>query len=67
VNIDGTTGFNVNLDEKNMFVNALVTLLSNDALRAEMGTAAHNHWKENYQFSHFKSRFLDIIRNNLLT
>ena len=67
VNVDGITGFNINLDEKNALADGIIKLLSNKSLRSEMGKAAYAHWSDNYQFPHFKSRFMTIVRNNLLT
>jgi len=66
VNMDGITGFNVNLDQPNALTKVLLTLLCDEALHAQMGNAAFIHWEKHYQFSAFKKRFLDIVLNEIL-
>jgi len=66
VNLDGVTGFNVNLDEPDTLAAALINLLGDYELREKMGKAAHAHWDVNYQFSAFKTRFLEVVHNNIL-
>lgn len=67
INLDGVTGFNVNLDIPRDLSEVLIALLSNQEHAWNMGEAGRIRWLNNFTFSHFKKRFLElIIHENLL-
>lgn len=63
VNLDGVTGFNVNLDRQGELASRLIMLLSDRGMAVRMGIAAQARWRDYYCFSAFKGRFLEIIRS----
>jgi phosphatidyl-myo-inositol dimannoside synthase len=61
INIDGLTGFNVDLDgNKDELTAALIELLSNSDKAASLGRAAHARWREHFRFSCFAHRLDNI-------
>jgi phosphatidylinositol alpha-1,6-mannosyltransferase len=63
VNVDGETGFNVDLAKpRSELVDHLVLLLRDTDLAARMGKAAHERWRTHFRYSHFAARFLDHWR-----
>lgn len=61
VNIDGTTGFNVNLDSPEELPRRLVQLLRDPAEARALGEAGRRRWIEHFRFSRFKERFVPIL------
>jgi len=61
VNVDGTTGFNVDLDQPGQLAARLVTLLSDAELRWRMSAAGQERWHGHYRLSCLRSRFLPLI------
>ncbi len=65
VNLDGVTGFNVDLDSEVSLRDRLVLLLSNPEYCRVMGREALSRWKSNFSFSAFHSRFLGVVKEGL--
>jgi len=65
VNVDGVTGFNVDLDRKDDLADKLIFLLKNPDEAAAMGRAGHDRWQQNFRFSAFATRFLHRLENYL--
>lgn len=70
VNIDGETGYNINLDDRDALAARIVELLSDRNKAARMGAAGHARWKEHFRFSAFRKRLagiLDCVTENVST
>ena len=65
VNLDGVTGFNVNLDKPDELPERLIFLLQNPARAAEMGRQAQERWRRHFRYSCFRERFVPILREFL--
>ena len=72
INVDGVTGFNIDLDRPEQFPDRLIQLIRDPVLAAEMGAAGHRRWHEHFRYSRFAERFLahwaeflDISENGL--
>jgi phosphatidyl-myo-inositol dimannoside synthase len=65
VNLDGHTGYNVNLDHDGELAERLVHLLRNPDHAALLGTQGRAHWHEHFRYSAFRARFLPILREFL--
>jgi phosphatidylinositol alpha-1,6-mannosyltransferase len=63
VNVDGETGFNIDLDQPEQLADRLVALLRNPPLRSRMGAAGQQRWLEHYRLSCLRSRLLPIIED----
>ncbi|MEY4488053.1 MAG: hypothetical protein RIQ79_561 [Verrucomicrobiota bacterium] len=62
VNIEGVTGYNVDLDQHDQLPARIIYLLKNpDAARA-MGEAGVERWNKHFRFSAFRDRFHPMIR-----
>lgn len=58
VNVDGETGFNVDLDRDGTLPARLIELLGDPARAQEMGRAGFSRWEREFTFSSFARRFL---------
>ncbi len=67
VNLDGVTGFNVNLDRPDELPDRLIFLLKNPERAAEMGRQAQERWESHFRYTCFRERFLPILREFLQT
>lgn len=65
VNVDGETGFNVDLDQPGQLAERLIALLSDPTLRCRMGEAGQRRWHQHYRLSCLRSRFLPLIEELL--
>jgi len=65
VNVDGETGFNVDLNRDAMLAARLIELLSDATLRHRLGKAGARRWKAHFSFSGFRTRLCDILRSEL--
>ncbi len=65
VNVDGVTGFNVDLGRKGELASRLIALLGDPDLAARMGEAGHRRWREHFCFSAFERRLAPILRTFL--
>ena len=61
VNLDGETGFAIARDDRDRWVEALVTLLRDRDLGARLGAAGVVRWRAEFRFSAFERRFLDAL------
>lgn len=65
VNIDGQTGFNVNLDRPGELADRLIHLLRNRDEAHRMGLQGQQRWQEYYRFSAFEKRFVPLLHDFL--
>ena len=65
VNLEGVTGFNVNLDNPEELPDRLIFLLKNPDRAAEMGRNGRERWHQHFRYSCFRERFLPILREFL--
>lgn len=61
VNVDGGTGFNVDLDRPAELAESLVALLGDGQRARAFGLAGHRRWERHFTYSAFKRRFLAIL------
>ncbi|MBS0243945.1 MAG: glycosyltransferase family 4 protein [Proteobacteria bacterium] len=61
VNVEGETGFNVDLGLKGMLAARLITLLNDRDLRCRFGAAGQRRWREEFCYSRFRSRLKSIL------
>lgn len=61
VNIDGETGFNVDLADPADLPRRLIQLLSDRTLAQRLGAQGQARWRELYRFSAFDRRFAPIL------
>jgi phosphatidylinositol alpha-1,6-mannosyltransferase len=57
VNLDGETGFNVNLNTQDALPQRLIALLQDDALATRLGDAARERWARHFGHAAFRARF----------
>jgi phosphatidylinositol alpha-1,6-mannosyltransferase len=65
VNVDGETGYNVDLDQSGELTARLITLLSHPVLRHRMGAAGQQRWHEHFRLACLRSRLLPLIETLL--
>jgi phosphatidylinositol alpha-1,6-mannosyltransferase len=63
INIDGYTGYNVDLDVPGQLASRIVNLLTDHNKVIEMGMNGKRRWKQHFCYSAFKSRFLPIFND----
>lgn len=63
VNVDGETGFNVDLDRPRQLADALIVLLSDPARARSIGAAGQKRWQQHFTYSAFKQRFLALLHD----
>lgn len=61
INVDATTGYNVDRNDESAIVERLVTMLRNRDRARLMGAAGFHRWQEHFRFSVFRERFLAAI------
>lgn len=61
VNVHDQTGWNVALDRPGELAARLCALLGDEALRARLGAAGRERWREQFRYSAFRDRFLPIL------
>jgi len=61
INIDGQTGYNVDLDRNGELARRLIGLLADRDLAARLGDAGRSRWAEHFCFSAFRTRFLPLL------
>jgi phosphatidylinositol alpha-1,6-mannosyltransferase len=66
VNVDGVTGYNVNLDRPDELPDRLVRLLSDPPHAAALGAAGRRRWAEHFRASAFEAR-LDAVLTDFWT
>jgi phosphatidylinositol alpha-1,6-mannosyltransferase len=65
VNLDGVTGYNVNLDRPDELGDRIVHVLQDEGLAARLGEAGRRRWAEHFRFSAFRDRFRPILTDFL--
>lgn len=65
INLDGRTGYNVNLDREGELAERIVHLLQNPDHAKEMGNHGRARWQDHFRYSAFRTRFLPILREFL--
>ncbi len=58
INVDGETGFNVDLSRRDDLCDKLIHLLRNPDRAAAMGQAGLKRWRQNFWYSCFAKRFI---------
>jgi phosphatidylinositol alpha-1,6-mannosyltransferase len=58
INVDGQTGFNVNLEQPRQLSERLILLLSDPDFAAAMGERGFQRWKQHFAYSCFAGRFM---------
>ena len=61
VNVDGQTGYNVNLDKPEELADRLIHLLKSPDLAQSLGQAGHDRWRRYFRFSAFSQRLNKIL------
>lgn len=61
VNVDGETGYNVDLNHRKMLAERMIELLSDSDRARKMGAAGHVRWQNKFRFSAFRSRLTNIL------
>ncbi len=65
INLDGVTGYNVNLDKPDELADRLIYLLKNPDRATELGRRAHERWRSHFRYGCFRDRFLPLLRDFL--
>jgi phosphatidylinositol alpha-1,6-mannosyltransferase len=65
INLEGVTGFNVDLDKPDELPDRLIFLLKNPDRAATLGSNGHTRWREHFRYSCFRERFLPLLRDFL--
>lgn len=63
INVDGETGFNVDLGEHGALAERLIQLLTDVQLRRRMGEAGRARWNHYFRYGLFRERVLDLMSN----
>jgi phosphatidylinositol alpha-1,6-mannosyltransferase len=61
VNLDGQTGYNVNLDRSDELPDRLIHLLRDPSHAKALGSNGHARWGQEFRFSAFRKRFLPLL------
>jgi len=61
VNLDGTTGYNVDLERPDELSERIVQLLRDRDLATRLGTAGRARWRQHFRFSEFQQRFTPFL------
>ena len=65
INLDGITGFNVDLDRPDDLSERLIFLLKNPDRATGLGETGRKRWESHFRYSCFRERFLPILRDFL--
>ncbi|MCZ6691441.1 MAG: glycosyltransferase family 4 protein [Planctomycetota bacterium] len=65
INLEGETGYNVNLDRPGELADRIIRLLRDRELAERLGKVGHQRWQEHFRYSAFRDRFLPILREFL--
>jgi phosphatidylinositol alpha-1,6-mannosyltransferase len=63
VNLEGVTGYNVNLRKKGELAERLIHLLRNPDLIARLGDNGRQRWLEHFRFARFRDRFSKYLHS----
>ncbi len=64
INLDGITGFNVDLSNSGELAARIIQLFKNEHLSKQMGHNGYKRWHEHFRYSVFKRRFLEKLRRS---
>jgi phosphatidylinositol alpha-1,6-mannosyltransferase len=65
INVDGVTGYNVDLDRPDELGDRIIHLLRDEALAARLGEAGRRRWAKHFRYAAFRDRFLPILTDFL--
>ena len=65
VNLEGVTGYNVDLGKSNQLPDRVIHLLKNPDQAAILGGNGRRRWQEHFCYSAFKRRFLPLLHSFL--
>jgi phosphatidyl-myo-inositol dimannoside synthase len=65
VNIDGVTGYNVDLDQPGQLAERLIHVLVNTGHARKLGAAGFKRWQEHFRYSAFAARLNDCLNGFL--
>ncbi len=61
INLDGETGYNVDLARPADLVDRVVQILRDRDLATRLGAAGHQRWAQHFRYSAFRQRFLSVL------
>lgn len=61
VNVDGVTGFNVDLGRDDMLASRIIALLADPGLRRRMGATGRQRWRKHFCYSNFLERISELF------
>ena len=61
INVDGQTGYNVDLDKPDDLADRIIYLLTNSSAAATLGANAFHRWQQHFRFSAFSQRFTPLL------
>jgi phosphatidylinositol alpha-1,6-mannosyltransferase len=67
INVDGVTGYNIDMDDPNELPDRLIQLLKDRDHAVALGANGKSRWAEHFRFSAFRERFSPILREFLDT
>jgi phosphatidylinositol alpha-1,6-mannosyltransferase len=67
INVDGETGYNVNLDISDELLERLIFLLKNSDQAAKLGQQGQRRWAEHFRYSAFRERFRPLLSDFLVS
>jgi phosphatidylinositol alpha-1,6-mannosyltransferase len=65
INVDGITGYNVDLGRPRALVDCVVSLLTDDAVARALGAKGRERWEQSFRPEAFYGRFLSAARDFL--
>ncbi len=65
INVDGVTGYNVNLNRADELPDRLIQLLRNRDQSAALGENGRQRWSDHFRFSAFRKRIVPVLREFL--
>jgi phosphatidylinositol alpha-1,6-mannosyltransferase len=65
VNLDGETGYNVNLDKPEELPERIIYLLRNPHVAEGLGRNGRKRWADHFRYSAFRARFRPLLREFL--
>jgi phosphatidylinositol alpha-1,6-mannosyltransferase len=65
VNLEGVTGYNVNLDKPDELSERIIYLLKDPDRAATLGRNGQQRWREHFNYSAFRRRFVPILNDFL--
>lgn len=63
INVDGETGYNVDLGRPADLTDRIVQVLRDRDLAARLGAAGQQRWAQHFRYSAFRQRFLSVVEH----